>query len=742
MSSGDGSGWESYRMQAWQQVRYRDNHPEATASTSNAASIDAGAHRDAAAHLATLLPSKQAQHTIGEVALNWLLSSENIPNEERAWEEIMRIKEMPVNMAQKKELKAQFKNANHGFEEVKWQRKKFWQRCKANFKDFFGKLELWQGSLKTIEGNFGVGVVSLFLFIKWLMFLNIFIFTLTFLLIVLPSAILEPGPSGQCDLAGNDSQSIACCVEQYQNYTSTSSDFFFFDLVQGTGWMEKTMLFYGHYTSEIYTLNNGLFYDLPFAYLISTLLYFLVSLIAIVKSAARGFRERIITGESQFYCNLIFAGWDFCFDKPKRMIYVQKAIFNEIKGCLEAERLQTERKIPTRKEKFRLLLSRVVVNTGIISILLASMVAIYYVFTLSRQLLRTYENSESRMLLLFFEFMPYLLIVSLNLLLPLLFTFLVDFEHYSPIVVVRITLLRTVFLRLSTLGVLGASIYPIVSCYRHDGCVCRDEAPLCWETYVGQQFYKLAMTNALSGIAVTFFINFPRAMIARYFEGNRFISFVCEQQFELPGHALDVVYSQTLCWIGSFYSPLLPAFAVVHCFLTFYVKKFACLVNSRPPSQIYRTSRSNYMFISVLLISFVAAAIAVGYSLTEVKPSRSCGPFKGDDPVWVTLWLSFNKLPSWIQGFASFLSTAGFTLPMIVLLLLALYYFNSVTAARRQMALVLRRQLLLEGQDKQFLLDQLNVIIEEQKHRQNTSSWNARYPQNLSFCSRRRTMKI
>jgi transmembrane channel-like protein len=138
--------------------------------------------------------------------------------------------------------------------------------------------------------------------------------------------------------------------------------------------------------------------------------------------------------------------------------------------------------------------------------------------------------------------------------------------------------------------------------------------------------------------------------------------------------------------------------------------------------QVYRTSRSNYMFMAVLLISFVSAAIAVGYSLAEVVPSRSCGPFKGDAPVWTTVFTAFSKLPEWIKNFALFLGTAGFTLPTIVILLLALYYYNAVTAANRQMVLVLRRQLVLEGHDKQFLLSRLSTIIKQQQHERSRNS--------------------
>lgn len=63
-----------------------------------------------------------------------------------------------------------------------------------------------------------------------------------------------------------------------------------------------------------------------------------MSLGAIVKSAAKGFKERLIEGEGQFYqyCNIIFSGWDFCIKNEKSAYIKHKAIFNEIKvGSIE-----------------------------------------------------------------------------------------------------------------------------------------------------------------------------------------------------------------------------------------------------------------------------------------------------------------------------------------------------------------------------------------------------------------------
>ena len=91
-----------------------------------------------------------------------------------------------------------------------------------------------------------------------------------------------------------------------------------------------------------------------------------------------------------------------------------------------------------------------------------------------------------------------------------------------------------------------------------------EEPLLCWESYVGQQLYKLTLLDLLIMIISTFFVNFPRKMIGhKLLRGSRLGTIVGEIEFEIPKHVLDIVYGQTLCWLGMFYSPLLPAVTCV-----------------------------------------------------------------------------------------------------------------------------------------------------------------------------------
>lgn len=747
--------------------------------------------------------------------------SENLTDEERTWDEIREIKAMPVPMAQKKEMKAQLQNATklrlQGFDQIKWQRRKFWQRFKKKYSAWMAKMELWHNSLKKIEGHFGTGVVAFFFLIRWLAFLNLFVYVLIFLFIVLPQVILHEQRDIPCSqLEGNSTQ---CCTEAYLNDTQ-KQEFFILDIIQGTGIMESTLLFYGMYTNQIFgyvnenytstngTYNPGMYYDLPLAYISTTVFYYLMILVAIVRSAAKEFKDRLVENEGQFYqyCTLIFGGWDFCIDNDKSAVIKHKALYNEIRALIHQKRLEFERTNRTKEVMLKLIAVRCVVNLIVVIILAVAAVIIYLLFNISLQQLEPNFRSESpykdiknyvtiylssnsnssvsnlvvgpvnnfpgdivtgadnsgggggggvissfgtgsvvgesmadstraeafsagilsnkvpsddQLKNLFFEFLPYLGIVCLNLLVPLLFNYLVKFEDYSPMFVIKVTLLRTVFLRLSSLAVLLSRFYHLISKnVGTDKCFNEEKGtPQCWETFVGQSFFKLIFTDFLSHCLVTFFINFPRALISRHFD-SKVAKFIGDQEFELSKHCLDLVYSQTLVWLGSFFAPFLPLIASVLNFCMFYVKKFACLHNCKPSLVHYRASRSNSLFMLVLLLGFVVAVVPVAYSITEILPSRSCGPFRGMQVVWDVVTSAFLKTPDFIQNIVFFVGTRSFAVPFFITLILFLYYYSGVSAANRKYAELLRNQLVLEGHDKSFLLSRLTAVIARQQQLQ------------------------
>ncbi|XP_052747776.1 transmembrane channel-like protein 7 [Galleria mellonella] len=736
-----------------------------------------------AAKLATLLPSKQARNTTTvkrvrsqnerrqstyarttqsrDIHLAMLPDlSENLSNEERTWEEIMQIKAMPIPMMQKRDLKARLQNATklrlQGLEHLHWKRRKVWNRLRIRFSEIVGKLELWQSAMREIEGTFGTGVVSYFLFIRWLLFLTIFVSVIVGLFIILPNELLVERHLN-CD--EYETNSSVCCSQAYLGRNSTDSNVVL-DVIQGTGWMERTILFYGVYSDQIYRYelrsvwDAELYYDMPLAYILVPITTALFWLIAIVRSAAKGFKEKLVESEGQFYmyCNLVFGGWDFCIHNEKSAKIKHKALFNEIKGCLEEQRFKEERQLRTREGQILIYFKRLFINVIVIIILSASGYLIYKTFNYSLDRLNdiaqspdyaesgnrtaqrltfsqlSLDKSESirkyresfvgQLGVTFLEFLPFLCIVVLNKIVPEIFGYLVQFEDYNPANILNITLLRTVLLRLSSLVVLLSQIYMYISL---NGRVCSYNAEEqlgleCWETYVGQQLYKLILTDIAFQLFITFIINLPRACIARHTR-NRFLKLIGEQDFYLPKHVLDIVYIQTIIWMGSFFCPFLPIVGTIFYFLIFYIKMFTCLKNCIPSPVVYRASKSKSLFMYVLLFGFVISIAPVGYSVAEILPSMNCGPYRGYDTVWAYVIQTFSTFPYFFREVIFLLGTSTFAVPAFAILLLLLYYYWAVATANRHMVDVLRNQLVLEGRDKQFLLNRLSAFIRQHQKR-------------------------
>lgn len=73
-----------------------------------------------------------------------------------------------------------------------------------------------------------------------------------------------------------------------------------------------------------------------------------------------------------------------------------------------------------------------------------------------------------------------------------------------------------------------------------------------------------------------------------------------------------------------------------------------------------------------------------------------------------------DMLSETLKDILFFFGTAGFFVPAILLLLVALYYYRSKAEARRAVVESLTQQLVLEAEDKQFLLTRLSAVNKQQ----------------------------
>lgn len=638
------------------------------------------------------------------------------------------IRNAPTSLQTKKELKSQYSKQHEGSKLSCWKSVKYsfgigWTRFRYRVYDLSLRFEIWRASLKVVEGRFGTAVVSYFVFLKWLLFLNIYITLLVIGFQVLPQIIL-----GSKYIPSN---ATAECEAGYSNVVDNSCDggnigTCIIDFLEGSGWMEQTILFYGDY-SPYYVLDEASWdgkevttnkYNLPLSYLLTTIGFFLLCFLMMLNYTSTAFQESLASSEDKYfiYCNKVFCGWDYLLTDNNSAHLKKESILYELKSDLDEESRALQRSNRTIWEKIKLYTLRLFLNIIVVAILGGAFYLIFYVTEFSVQ--NTVNPvTESPFFQLVISFLPSITITLLNGAIPVIFNILVKFEDYSPQFEISITLLRTVFLRLASLVILFISIFPQITCgdeFKDVQCrFCSDTGIRCWETSIGQEFYKLALTDFAAVVLIVLAVEFPRKLAAKYLKLG-IAKALGEMEFEIPKNVLAIVYSQALCWIGAFYCPFLPLMNVVKIFILFYLKKWSLLHNMIPSQRPFRASRSGIFFMVILLVTFLMCIAPVGYSIANIEPSRGCGPFRlqeNGNYIWNELQQSLEEWSSSLGDVFQFLGSPAFFIPLIIFLGFVLYYYIAVSSAQLGMVNLLKDQLVMEGRDKHFLLTRIDELI-------------------------------
>ncbi|XP_061684863.1 transmembrane channel-like protein 7 isoform X2 [Syngnathoides biaculeatus] len=646
----------------------------------------------------------------------WSLSTVNRYDEKQNNQVEQRpIRELPQTIAQKRRNKALRREEDAELSSWRqWRQNthRYLRRLHDDVHEWLTALELWRDDIHLIEGMFGTGILSYFSFLRFLVMLNLIIFTLMSSFVLLP-IIIAPHASGNITYNQNDGS--ICSV--YPDSARRGLIIFhehITDLLSGGGFLEQTYLFYGYYKVDKIHFPK-ITYNLPLAYLLVTVAYLFLSLIWIVKRSATGFKRNLVQDEDRFqsFCNKIFAGWDFCITNGNAAKLKRSSLLYELRTDLEEERIKQKIADRTRKEKCRIYFIRLILNLFVIGVLAGCFYSIY-IATIFSQKAQMNAVKENFIVDLIHEYLPSIVITLANFVTPLLFSVIINYEDYSPAFEIRFTLMRCVFMRLTSIGVLLFSLWSQITKCKEEPCVCGYNHLLysCWETRVGQEMYKLTIFDFIIILAVTIFVEFPRKLIVKYCDCG-LAKWWGQQEFAIPQNVLEIVYGQTICWIGAFYSPMLPAICTIKYFFIFYIKKVSLMKNCRPATRPFRASSSNFFFLGVLLIGLCLACLPVIVSVAQINCSQACGPFVNYTTSWEVLPTAISQLPDGVQTLLFTVSSEAFAVSFFVVTCLAMFYVIALAGAHKRVIKQLREQLVMEGRDKHFLIQKL---CQAQKH--------------------------
>ncbi|XP_041604464.1 transmembrane channel-like protein 7 [Vulpes lagopus] len=516
-------------------------------------------------------------------------------------------------------------------------------------------------------------------------------------------------------------EDVQCTV-----YPISSSGLIYFysyviDLLSGTGFLEETCLFYGHYTIDGVKFQNFT-YDLPLAYLLSTIAYLALSLLWIVKRSVEGFKINLIRSEEHFqsYCNKIFAGWDFCITNRSMADLKHSSLRYELRADLEEERIRQKIAERTSEETIRIYSLRLFLNCIVLAVLAACFYAIYRATIFSQEHMKKEIDKMVFGENLLILYLPSIVITLANFITPMIFAKIIHYEDYSPGFEIRLTILRCVFMRLATICVLVFTLgSKITSCDNYSCELCGYNQKLypCWETQVGQEMYKLMIFDLIIILAVTLFVDFPRKLLVTYCSSWKLIQCWGQQEFAIPDNVLGIVYGQTICWIGAFFSPLLPAIATLKFIIIFYVKEMSLLYTCRPSPRQFRASNSNFFFLLVLLIGLCLAIIPLTISMARIPSSKACGPFTNFNTTWEVVPKTVSTFPSSLQSLVYGVTSEAFAVPFFMIICLIMFYFIALAGAHKRVVVQLREQLSLESRDKRYLIQKLTEAQRDMKNR-------------------------
>nr|CAD7432069.1 unnamed protein product [Timema monikensis] len=184
-------------------------------------------------------------------------------------------------------------------------------------------------------------------------------------------------------------------------------------------------------------------------------------------------------------------------------------------------------------------------------------------------------------------------------------------------------------------------------------------------------------------------------------------------EFDVARNTLNLIYNQTLFFVGFYFSPLLAAVIVIKMFIMFYIRKVGVLRNCVPSHRTWRAAQTQTLFLGLAFLSSLGVIILLVYIMTKVQAS-DCGPFRGYPYMYQMILEGVLNLKqgSNFLNVILFLVKPGVVAGVLVAMCMTVYYMRAKAQAHTKMVDILRVMLVSEAKDKEFLLSYISRVTE------------------------------
>ena len=119
-------------------------------------------------------------------------------------------------------------------------------------------------------------------------------------------------------------------------------------------------------------------------------------------------------------------------------------------------------------------------------------------------------------------------------------------EWQSPLTVIMLTVVRSILVRVMTFAMFFRQVFKQQTSYA------------CWESFVGQQFYRVFVVGSLIfEIFTSLGIDIAITLLHNKCPCTRVV-LKQPAYFDTVKKILELTYAQAIIWFGSFFCPLLP----------------------------------------------------------------------------------------------------------------------------------------------------------------------------------------
>ncbi|XP_071429488.1 transmembrane channel-like protein 6 [Pithys albifrons albifrons] len=552
----------------------------------------------------------------------------------------------------------------------------------------------WHYTLKQIGGRFGSSVLFYFLFLKTLLMFNFVSFLILLAFVVVLQAVYPPSSASPSPFTG-------------------------LELLTGTGYFTHSLLYYGYYSNV--TLNDPCTsdpkgsscpltappfpYNMPLAYLFSVGASFLVTCVLLVYSVSCSFRESVGSAVGVLAVK-VFCTWDFRVIQ-RRSVKLQCENF-----CTQLKELLAEQRSRSRSRSLCQRLRHCIVVLLAWALALGSVLGCalaVHQFSQHMHVVQQEQRAQGsgrwqqEAILLVLP----LVLSLLNTLMPHLYNLLAMWEKQdSPVTQVYVAIFRNFLLKMVVLSLL---------CFQWLGRSIVCSAEECWETCVGQDLYRFVVMDFVFTLLDTLF----RELVWRLILEKRLKQ---RPEFDIAQNVLELIYGQSLTWLGILFAPLLPAVQMLKLLLLFYIKKTSLMWNCQSPSKPWQASHMSTIFITLLCFPFLGATVFLSYTIWSLQPSETCGPFRGLETIyksgksWVLVLEKSNPNITWFAWVHQYLVENTFLLFFSSVALLAvIYFYIQVVRGQQRVICLLKEQIAKEGEDKMFLMQKLHSVYEQRE---------------------------